>query len=461
MFYVNNIIIWFQIFKNEIFNCLNIFMSFQLYSNIMANLLTNTLYAKTILSVIPFLDSTDAYNLFDTTQCTIMNAIARASIPLYIMIVNIILAFGIDIDHEGIADKAFRHLQNYGGFCSVYFGINTNFQSVYKFDYIRIGLKDCRTVTINETHINNRHLVCFMNGTLKIDDRFLDYNKYNRSWEELNSFVELVTYTLSCSSVLHKHDLVNIICVHACIDNDIEFIENMLPYITSIDLSEGFVLAHIMKYFVTNPMRFRNVLIKYKNCVVNRSIFDTETCVYYCVKNGFIETAKLLIDNGCDVYDRKHLIFTCVKLGNYDMVGYLIDHGIDQKVYDKLATHIVSVDIKNNTTQGLEFLLNRNFDVNKCDDYDVYPITRACDMNSTMHVYMLLRAGANPNPYPCNRLPIFNAIMNNKLGMVKTLVKGGARLDITECGYTPLEYSIMYGYSHERVTNYLTKKSYR
>lgn len=118
-------------------------------------------------------------------------------------------------------------------------------------------------------------------------------------------------------------------------------------------------------------------------------------------KNDSMDIVKLLVESGANVnvvFYGKQPLHYAIENNNFEMVKYLVDNGT-----------IINTDIIN----GEKIILS--------------PLINAAEKNNVEIMEYLLSKGADPNfgpnYFPHNTLPLFYAVSNNQIDIIKLLIK--------------------------------------
>ena len=122
-----------------------------------------------------------------------------------------------------------------------------------------------------------------------------------------------------------------------------------------------------------------------------------------CRNEGFIETVKLLLDQGADVnFARKDDDYTALMLaccnGLIDIAKLLINHGADISLTNEYGGTALLIACCNRYPDIVKLLLDNGADANSADIYGVTPLMAACNFTGDIEtVRLLLDRGAHIN----------------------------------------------------------------
>ncbi|XP_031632129.1 ankyrin-1-like isoform X2 [Contarinia nasturtii] len=167
------------------------------------------------------------------------------------------------------------------------------------------------------------------------------------------------------------------------------------------------------------------------------------SALHLCSEHGYVEIAKLLIENGSkidfreptdELYPRTMLsdepLRLALKNRNYDMARLLLENGADPNKRYFLGAEISLVS----DIESLELLLNYGAQTESRCRSGMTPLMRACRYNyGTEQVLLLLKHGADVNAIADHRndyrTVLHYAVLSGNLSLVNLLLKRGAETD--------------------------------
>ena len=129
-----------------------------------------------------------------------------------------------------------------------------------------------------------------------------------------------------------------------------------------------------------------------------------QTCLYYTVREGKLETSKYLIEN-CklpinekDIYGQNP-IYYAARDGHLDLCRLLVEKGSDVNLEDKYGQTCIFYAIREGHFDIVEFLINHGANVNKIDKKKQTPVSFAMKYNKEKIVELLVNnGGRKPEP---------------------------------------------------------------
>ena len=259
------------------------------------------------------------------------------------------------------------------------------------------------------------------------------------------------------------------------LNSKLEPIDHMLEHIMMRECSSG------------NTESVRNLVNAYGVAIVN---FRNDCFTYYsplhvACKNGCLELAQLLKENGANLNSRNHISDTPLMSSSInnetDIVEWLIAQGVkmnDRNCFNESALHVAAIKghmhmvkllAENGTflnfhmTKGstavhlavqehhldiLDYLLNKGALPDVTEDDGVTPLLCAVDLKNMGMVQCLIKYGASVNK--CDHdinTPLSVAVNRKSLDMVRYLIEKGADVNITDKnGYSPKDAAWYCGY---------------
>lgn len=182
-----------------------------------------------------------------------------------------------------------------------------------------------------------------------------------------------------------------------------------------------------------------------------------DSALRYSINGKNFEIMKLLIEKGSDIYlinyeNQSMWSFVFSEGGNLEMLQYLVEVvGLDLEKRENSANeatplHLASIG---NKPEVVEYLLNKGAEVNSksCKSEEVTPLFYAAHSGNLNIVKLLIGAGATQhfNHLKTKQSPFDIAIQQKHLDVAKYLLEKGAEANnVTEEGYYPLTYLILF-----------------
>ena len=248
-------------------------------------------------------------------------------------------------------------------------------------------------------------------------------------------------------------------------------------------------LEHIMmrECSYKNIEAVRKLVDAHGEAVVNfrHESFTYHSPLHVACKNGYLELAQFLKENGANINSRNHISDTPLMSSsinnNTDIVGWLITQGVrmnDRNFANESALHVavikghvymVKLLVENGTFLNfhmsnsltalhlaiqehhldiLDYLLSKGALPDVTDKSGVTPLSDAVAFNDMAVVECLIKYGASVNKYDCDiNTPLRVAVNKKSLDMVRYLIEKGADVNITDKnGNSPKDVAWYCGY---------------
>ena len=159
-------------------------------------------------------------------------------------------------------------------------------------------------------------------------------------------------------------------------------------------------------------------------------LYDDDTPLMVASILGHIEIVKLLIKHGAEV--NKHninketpLYNACVRMwmhdSKFEIVRILCENGANIEMITKDGENALSLAVEGQRIDVVQYLLDQGANPNNSGTLR----TAAC-LNLTHIAKLLLERGADPNRTSWGHAPLFEAVSNNNLLLVRMLLQYGA-----------------------------------
>ncbi|MDX1916514.1 MAG: ankyrin repeat domain-containing protein [Rickettsiaceae bacterium] len=164
-------------------------------------------------------------------------------------------------------------------------------------------------------------------------------------------------------------------------------------------------------------------------------------------ENGNTEVAKILIENGADMYIRHHIakgnaLHIAVSNNHIDLAIMLIKYGLSAKTLLDKNT-VLHIACKKGYAKMAKALL-KHISPNLSDKYGDKPIHAACEYGHIEVVDLLIKNGVSVNQENSfKQSPLHIAVKNGNFEMVKSLLKND-KVDVHHLDFlkkTPLHYA--------------------
>lgn len=219
-------------------------------------------------------------------------------------------------------------------------------------------------------------------------------------------------------------------------DIRINNIDKIKKYKTDIDFNTINEIGDTYLHYAVKCNSYDCARFFIKFIPVNTKNNRGETPIFYAAKMGKLELIKLLIRYESDLNIKNDLNETALHYallkGNLDVVRFLIEQGADVKVLTNNSLTIANFAILGGSFNVFTYLHKKNyFNINQTDELNNTLLHYACKTNNVKIVRYLIKF-ILPNYKNIDKeTPIFNAIRNGNIEIIKALVQAGAFIELT------------------------------
>lgn len=169
--------------------------------------------------------------------------------------------------------------------------------------------------------------------------------------------------------------------------------------------------------------------------------FWVDSPLKVAAENGYIEMAKLLIDEGANLNSSDDYIYEAINYGNYDIAKLLIDNDVFNLNTNTTREEAIEL-AKNQKYYEIEKLLSSK-DSNSIDGYD--ELMNAISKGDMKALEKLIKDDTDLNKQYSKITPLGLSAARNDKEMVKFLVEKCADINLEDgYGYTPLIIAMKY-----------------
>ena len=191
---------------------------------------------------------------------------------------------------------------------------------------------------------------------------------------------------------------------------------------------------------------------------VNHRNNGNETALDCAANTGHTEVVRMLIDAGADIDTNNggHSPLHCASdSGALEVVKMLVEAGAGVRLTDFHGRTCLILAARSGSTETVRYLVGLpEVDVNHCDSSDETALLCAAKNGHTAVVQVLIDAGADIDTNNGGHSPLQSVSISGALEVVKTLVRAGAGVNVTdEVGGTCLIYAAYHG--HTETVRYL------
>ena len=187
---------------------------------------------------------------------------------------------------------------------------------------------------------------------------------------------------------------------------------------------------------------------------VNCKDVHGKTPLFYATSDGFLPIMKLLIMAKADInikslFTKETALAWAIRDGSYEQIKILLDAGSDINNKSCEGKNVL-FDAIRCSVEVVELLINREIDVNCIDDYSGQTALYDAIMLEKLDIVkLLIESGANVNHIDINNHSLFHyAAINNKIECAKMLLENGAVVQINN-------QNLDYSNPNEAIRNYL------
>ena len=192
-----------------------------------------------------------------------------------------------------------------------------------------------------------------------------------------------------------------------------------------------------------NSAKIMETIIKKADKNIINDSLDGKTPLIIAVGNSYLETAKILIENGADVnavdFEGWSALSYAVNNGDIEIAKLLITN--KAKIKGELLLAIKSPIVESRIDM-MKLLIDNGADINYADENEFTPLNTAIEIGDMELTKFLITNGANVNSLMQDGVSlIVYAISQNNMDLLQILIENGANVNNTDgdsWGGTPL-----------------------
>jgi|GEM_PF-2622158 len=170
--------------------------------------------------------------------------------------------------------------------------------------------------------------------------------------------------------------------------------------------------------------------------------------LHYAAWNGYLETAKFLVDEGANIHAKdanhgKKPVHTAARKGHANIVEFFLRNGVGIDDNDKEGRTLLYYAVLGGHLEAVKFLVGKGANIHAGNTYGVKPIHAAALSGHKNILEFFLNRGISVNePSKDNCTPLHCAAHAGESEVVKFLIKEGANIHAKDNdGETPLDYA--------------------